>query len=106
MVLCLILFHIPRLSCIHGFAIACSVVMSTVSHLLCLCCWPQTLFGASDCPPELEIVKHINVVRASKGICSDQLEELLTGHPIFPTIKITYTNCLVRVSIGWAEFFK
>lgn len=68
--------------------------MFCVSHLLCRCCWPQTLFGASDCPPELEIVKHINVVRASKDICSDQLEELLTGHPIFPTIKISCTNCL------------
>lgn len=59
MVVCLILPHIPRISWIHGFAIACSVVMSTVSHLLCRCCWPQSLFGASDCPPELEIVKHI-----------------------------------------------
>lgn len=84
----------PRLSWVQGFAIACFVVMSIASLTCCHCCWSQTWCGAPDCPPELEIVKILNVVRASKDICSDQLEELLTVRPIFPAIKISCTNCL------------
>lgn len=86
----------PSLSWIQGFAIACFVVMMFTAVLTCcvIAAGPKLGTVHLTAHQNLELLNYLNVVRTSKAICSDQLEELLTVHPIFPAIKISCTNCL------------
>lgn len=95
MVLCLILSRNP------GFVdsgvchcVFCSDDVHCGSHLFVIAAGSKLDTVHLTAHQNLELLNYLNVVTASKAIRSDQLEELLTVHPIFPAIKISCTNCL------------